>query len=162
MIRLAALAGGLAGGVALSQFPEFSQQYLQRLGGQVDALAAVTESFDASAAKAGVTREAALTSMHGNDFLGFHQADMRATFGRFDRLSSDLTMLREAGPVERMFLPQRFDDAELLSATWGDFQPAVPATTAGLTTGAVGFAAGWAAVGGLLSLLARPFRRRMA
>lgn len=162
MIKLAAMAGGLAGGVALSQFPEFSQQYLQRLGGQVDALAAVTQSFDASAAKAGVTREAALASMQGNDFLGFHQADMRETFVRFDRLSSDLAMLREAGPVERVFLPQRFDDVELLKATWEDFQPAVPATTAGLTTGAVGFAAGWAAVGGLLSLLARPFRRRMA
>jgi len=162
VIRLAALAGGLAGGVALSQFPEFSQQYLQRLGGQVDALAAVTQSFDASATKAGVTREAALTSMEGNDFLGFHQADMRATFTRFDRLSSDLTMLREAGPVERLFLPQRFDDAELLKATWEDFQPAVPATTAGLTTGAVGFAAGWAAIGGFLSLLARRFRRRAA
>ena len=160
MIRLAALAGGLAAGIALSQFPEFSQQYLQRLGGQVDALAAVTTSFDASAAKAGVTREAALGSMQGNEFLGFHQTDMRATFSRFDRLSSDLKMLREAGPVERMFLPQRFDDAELLSATWGDFQPAVPAATAGLTTGAVGFALGWAAVGGLLSLVARPFRRR--
>jgi Protein of unknown function (DUF2937) len=162
VIRFAALAGGLAGGVALSQFPEFSQQYLQRLGGQVDALAAVTQSFDASATKAGVTREAALTSMQGNDFLGFHQADTRATFTRFDRLSSDLTMQREAGPVERLFLPQRFDDAELLNATWGDFQPAVPATTAGLTTGAVGFAAGWVAVGALLSFLVRPFRRRVA
>lgn len=162
MLKLAALAGGLAGGVALSQFPEFSQQYLQRLAGQVDALAAVTASFDASAAKAGVTREEALASMQGNDFLGFHQADMRETFVRFDRLSADLTMLRVAGPVERLFLPQRFDDAELLKATWEDFQPAVPATTAGLTTGAVGFAAGWAAIGGFLSLLARPFRRRMA
>lgn len=162
MLRLAALAGGLAGGAALSQFPEFSQQYLQRLAGQVDALAAVTASFDASAAKAGVTREAELTSMQGNDFLGFHQADMRETFGRFDRLSSDLAMLREAGPVERLFLPQRFDDAELLKATWGDFKPAVPATTAGLMTGAVGFVAGWAVVGGILSLLARPFRRRVA
>lgn len=159
MLRAAALAGGLAGGVALSQFPEFSQQYLQRLAGQVDALATVTADFDASAAKAGMTREDALASMQGSDFLGFRQADMRATFTRYDRLQSDLTMLREAGPVERLFLPQRFDDPVLLKATWGDFRPAVPATTAGLTTGAVGFAAGWAGVLALLSLIARPFRR---
>ncbi len=160
MLRLAALAGGLAGGVALSQFPEFSQQYLQRLAGQVDALGAVTADFDASAAKAGLTREDALASMQGSDFLGFRQADMRATFARYERLRSDLTMLREAGPVERLLLPQRFDDPEILRATWGDFAPAVPATAAGVTTGAVGFAGGWAAVIGLLSLIARPFRRR--
>lgn len=36
--RVLALAGGLSGAVGLSQFPEFSQQYLQRLAGQVDAL----------------------------------------------------------------------------------------------------------------------------
>ncbi len=160
MLRLVALAGGLAGGVALSQFPEFSQQYLQRLAGQVDALGKVTADFDASAAKADMTREEALESMHGTDFLGFRQADMRSTFERYDRLQSDLTMLREAGPVERLFLPQRFDDTEVLKATWGDFAPAVPATTAGLTTGAVGFAGGWVAVIGLLSLILRPFRRR--
>jgi hypothetical protein len=157
-----AIAGGLAGGVALSQFPEFSQQYLQRLAGQVDALGAVTADFDASAAKANLTREEALASMQGTDFLGFRQADMRTAFVRYERLNSDLTMLREAGPVERLMLPQRFDDLELLRATWGDYQAAVPATTAGLTTGAVGFGAGWAAIAGLLSLLTRPFRRRAA
>lgn len=162
MLRLAALAGGLAGGVALSQFPEFSQQYLQRLAGQVDALGAVAADFDASAARAGLTREAALASMTGTDFLGYRQADLRATFNRLDRLGADLALLRAAGPVERLFLPQRFADAELLGATWADFRPAVPATSAGLTTGAVGFAAGWAAAAGLLSLLARPFRRRSA
>jgi hypothetical protein len=160
--RMLAIAGGLAGGVALSQFPEFSQQYLQRLAGQVDALSAVTADFDASAAKAGLTREEALTSMQGSDFLGYRQADMRSAFVRHDRLTSDLTMLREAGPVERLMLPQRFDDLALLQATWADYRPAVPATAEGLTTGAVGFGAGWAAVAGLLSLLTRPFRRRAA
>ena len=162
VVRLLALAGGVAGGVALSQFPEFSQQYLQRLAGQVDALSAVTADFDASAAKSGLTREAALAAMTGTEFLGYRQADMRATFTRHDRLQSDLTLLREAGPVERLFLPQRFDDPALLSATWSDFQPAVPATTAGVTTGAVGFAGGWAAMMGLLALILRPFRRRPA
>jgi len=34
--------------------------------------------------------------------------------------------------------------------------------SAGLATGAVGFGLGWAAIGGLLSLLARPFWRRAA
>ena len=38
MIRTLTLAGALAGAVSLSQFPEFSQQYLQRLSGAVDEL----------------------------------------------------------------------------------------------------------------------------
>lgn len=160
MLRLIAFVGGLAGAGTLSQFPEFSQQYLQRLGGQVDALAAVTADFDASAARAGMDRDAALASMTGTAFLGFRQDDMSAAFARFERLSGDLTLLRAAGPVERVFMPQRFADTALFKATLADFKPAVPVTLTGLTTAAIGFLGGWAAVMGLLSLVATPFRRR--
>jgi len=41
-MRILATAGGIAGAVALSQFPEFSQQYVQRLSGATDELRAVT------------------------------------------------------------------------------------------------------------------------
>jgi hypothetical protein len=160
MIRLLSIAGAVAGAVGLSQFPEFSQQYLQRLAGQVDALTAVTADFDASAQKAGLDREAALASMEGTEFLGFRQEDMRNAFSRHENLQSDLTLLRAAGPIERVFMPQRFADPALLDATWADFQPAVPTTTAGLTTAAIGFVAGWGLIGGVLTLLSAPFRRR--
>ena len=36
ILRVLAVAAGLAGAGTLSQFPEFSQQYVQRLGGAVD------------------------------------------------------------------------------------------------------------------------------
>jgi hypothetical protein len=160
VVRILALAGGVAGAVALSQFPEFSQQYLQRLAGNVDALGRVAAEFDASAAQAGLDRESALASMTGTAFAGLHQSDMRAAFARLARLQSDLVLLREAGPVERVFLPQRFMDAETLAATWRDYRAAVPATTSGLATAALGYVGGWAAVLGVLSLLAAPFRRR--
>ncbi len=160
MLRLVALVGGLAGAGTLSQFPEFSQQYLQRLGGQVDALAEVAQDFDASAAKAGLDREEALASMTGSEFLGYRQADMRNVFVRLARLTSDQTLLRETGPIERVFMPQRFADTELFKATWADFQPAIPVTMTGVTTSAVGFVGGWTAVMGFLTLLAAPFRRR--
>ena len=160
VLRMLAFAGGVAGAMGLSQFPEFSQQYLQRLAGQVDALAEVTEDFDASATKAGLSREEALDSMSGTEFLGYRQEDMRRAFTRFERLSADLTLLRETGPVERVLLPHRFADRELLEATWGDFKPAMPVTTAGLTSAGAGFVGGWAAIGAVLSLLLAPFRRR--
>lgn len=160
MLKVLSFTGALAGAAALSQFPEFSQQYLQRLGGQVDALGQITAEFDASAEKAGLSRDEALASMSGTEFLGYRQEDMRRAFARHERLSSDLALLRVAGPFERVLLPHRFADRDLLEATWADFKPAMPVTTAGLATAGAGFAGGWAAVAGLLSLILSPFRRR--
>ncbi|MEZ5796263.1 MAG: DUF2937 family protein [Paracoccaceae bacterium] len=160
--RMLALAGGVAGAVGLSQFPEFSQQYLQRLAGQVDAYSQIEAEFDASAAKAGLTRDDALAALGTEGFAGLHAADLSAAFARAAALRSDLAMLREAGVYERLVLPHRMADRGLLQATWQDFAPAVPVTLTGLACAGLGLLAGWLAVGGLLALLARPFRRRMA
>lgn len=159
MARFLALVGGLAGAAVLSQFPEFSQQYLQRLAGQADALGAVMTIFDASAEKAGLTREAALAELSGTTFRDAHQADMRATILRAERISRDLAFLRAAGPLERLVLPHRFRDTETLAATWADFRPAVPVTVEGLASGGIGFGLGWGMVSFLLGLLFAPFRR---
>ncbi len=161
-MRWLALAGGLAGAACLSQYPEFAQQYVQRLGGTVDALAGVVADFDRTARNAGLTRDAALGELEGTPFLDARQQDMTATFRRYERLSADLTMLRLAGPVERMTLPQRMADPATLSATWGDFRPAMPLTQAGGVAAAAGFSAGWLALAGLLRALGWPFRRRRA
>ncbi|WP_372834856.1 DUF2937 family protein [Puniceibacterium confluentis] len=56
ILRAIALAAGRGGAVGLSQFPEFSQQYLQRLGGAVDGLARVIRQFDRDAAKVSFSR----------------------------------------------------------------------------------------------------------
>jgi len=82
MIRVMALAGGVAGAATFSQYPEFAQQYTQRLAGQVDALTTVVMDFDTSALAAGLGREAALAEMTGSDFLVARQSDMRRTFAR--------------------------------------------------------------------------------
>lgn len=153
MIRLLTFIGGLAGAVSLSQFPEFSQQYLQRLGGQVDALALVTQDFDMSATKAGMDREAALEALNGSEFLTRRQQDMRTTFARYERLSRDLDQLQNAGPIERLTMPQSFTDGQLLRATWSNYKPAMPVTITGLIISGIGFIIGWALIKVLLSLL---------
>ena len=145
-----------AGAVCLSQFPAFSDQYVQRLGGQVDALTRVAQEFDASATRAGLTREQALADLSGSEFRDLHQADMRETFARLEHAAGDLVMLRLASPLERMLLPHRLRDTETLAATWGDFSPAMPVTFAGLTAAGIGFLLGWLISG----LLLMPFRRR--
>ena len=43
------MIGGLTGAAGLSQLPEFSQQYLQRLAGQVDELTRQVVEFDQTA-----------------------------------------------------------------------------------------------------------------
>lgn len=158
-MRFVALMGGVLGAMTLSQFPEFSQQYLQRLAGQADALNAILTAFDASAAKAGLSREKALEELSGTTFRDAHRADMRDAILRAERVDRDLTFLRAADPLERLLLPHRFRDGETLAATWADFRPALPVTPEGLISGGIGFGAGWTLLAGLGALLRRPFRR---
>jgi Protein of unknown function (DUF2937) len=162
MWRILAILGGVSGAVALSQFPEFSQQYLQRLGGKVDALTAVAAQFDATASANGLTREAALAAIVGSPVLEDQQADMRFTLTLQARLTENLTLLRAAGPLERLTMPQRLADRDTLQATWADFKPAIPATTEGAITAGIGYVTGWTLIAALMKLLALPFGRRRA
>ena len=159
MIRILALLGGLVGATGLSQYPAFADAYLQRLGGQVDALATVVADFDNTALASGLTREAALGQMSGTAFLSDRQADLRRTFRRHAVLSDNLAALRAATPVERLRLPHRMTDTATLRATWDDFQPALPLSIAGGIASAGGFVGGWLAALAALSLAAWPFRR---
>ncbi len=160
MWRILAILGGVSGAVALSQFPEFSQQYLQRLAGKVDALTFVAAGFDATAGTNGLTREAALQAMTGSPVLEDQQADMRATLKLQGRLADNLAALRGAGPLERLTMPRRFGDGETLRATWADFKPALPATTEGAVSAGLGYVGGWALVGLLARTPGMMFRRR--
>ncbi|WP_415921074.1 DUF2937 family protein [Tateyamaria sp. SN6-1] len=162
ILRAVALAGGLMGGAAASQFPEFSQQYTQRLGGAVDALSEVVADFDASAAAEGLDRGAALDQMVGTDFIERRQADMRRTFARHDRLSADLAMLEDAGPFMRAYFAHRMTDRDVAQAAWAAYQPAVPLNTAGAIFASAGFLAGLVAVWAVLRLILWPFGRRRA
>lgn len=152
----------LAFAAALSQFPAFSDQYVQRLGGQADALRQVAAEFDGSAGRAGLTRQAALDQIGGTAFLESHGQDMARIFPRLARIESDLGLLRAASPLERIALPHRMRDSETLSATWGDFRPAVPLTAAGLWATAIGFILGWLLCGLLSSLFRRDRRENWA
>jgi hypothetical protein len=154
IVRAITLAAGLAGGAALSQFPEFSQHYVQRLSGAVDALGQVVADFDTSAAAEGLTREAALAQMTGSAFVSRRQKDMAATFDRHARLSAELDALREAGPFARAWHVARLD-GEIVRATWADFRPALPLTMPGAVFGAAGFLAASLLMGGILRGLGR-------
>jgi hypothetical protein len=118
ILRSLALVGGLAGAVTTSQFPEFSQQYTQRLGGAVDALEQVVADFDASAAASDLTREDALAQMQGTPFLERRRADMTRSITRYARLSADLETLEGHGPFMRAYNAARFTDTQIAQVGW--------------------------------------------
>ncbi|MBV7409146.1 DUF2937 family protein [Maritimibacter sp. DP1N21-5] len=160
-VRLLAFLGGLAGALALSQFPEFSQQYVQRLSGAVDELRAVTLFVDGAAAAAGRTREEALDELQsGNSAL---IADMgqglAERVNRYERLRADYDVLRPADPLMRLARFYRIRDPELVQRTWDHYQPAVPVTLDGVITAGIGFIIGWLAIRAVFSVLLWPIRR---
>ena len=158
-MRILALAGGIAGAVALSQFPTFSQQYVQRLSGAVDELRAVTIAFDTTARVAGLSREEALDVMGGSEFQNRLRDDMRTRIYRYERLNADYQALAAAAPLERLARAWRFRDADLARRTWDDFEPAVPVTSEAAILAGIGFAGGWGIVSLILGLALRPLRR---
>ncbi|MHC0053884.1 DUF2937 family protein [Actibacterium sp. D379-3] len=157
ILRNLAFAGGLAGAVALSQFPEFSQQYLQRLSGAVDELRVVATAFDLSAKATGLSRDQALARIEGSEFEDTLRDTMTASLARYDRLQGDYDSLKDRTVLQRLARPWHFSDPELARRTWDDFKPAVPVTADGLICAGLGFAGGWLIVMGLFAGLRRLF-----
>jgi len=161
LLRAMIVAGGLAGAAGLSQFPEFSQQYVQRLGGAVDELSRFVVAFDGDAAALGLDRVAALDELRAGGAMAARRAEtMAATLARHDRLSADLSALQTAGPFTRAYRATRLTDPEIAAGAWQAFRPALPLTFEGAAFAAVGMLCGLAAMSGGLALLRRLFRRR--
>ena len=107
--KVITLAGGVAGAASFSQFPEFSQQYIQRMGGAVDELTRFVAEFDADAAELGLSREAALVDLAAGGDMGRARAETVAgTITRHARLEADLRALEGAGPFTRAYEMRRF------------------------------------------------------
>ncbi|RKF14929.1 DUF2937 family protein [Roseovarius spongiae] len=161
--RALTLAGGLAGAAALSQFPEFSQQYTQRLGGAVDELHRFVQEFDADASEAGLTRDAALVDLAEGGAMGAARAaTMEKTIARYERLRADLAALRAAGPFTRAYRAGHLTDPEIAQAAWEDFKPALPLTFEGAAFAGFGLLAGLGLIGGLIGLPRMLWPRRRA
>lgn len=158
MKRLIIFLFALICGGAASQFPEFSQQYRQRLDGAVQELSKIVEQFDADARLSGLSRDEAVEryAQSGDDFLGKRGDSLKQVFARYDYLSQHQTDLMDANPFERLIVFAKSRDPELSQATLKIYEPAVPVTTEGGAHAAGGVVGGWA----LLSILLWPFGRR--
>lgn len=154
MIMICAVVAGGAG----SQFPEFAQQYRQKLDGAVSELSNIVAQFDRDAAASGLSRDEALTRYEasGDEFLGERGVSLQQTFARYERLKAHLNDLTQADPFERLLVFARDQEPEFTKATFNMYEPAIPVTIEGGAHAAGGAVGGWA----LLSLLLWPFGRR--
>lgn len=160
-LRVVALVGGLIGATGLSQFPEYSQQYTQRLAGAVDELSRFVQEFDADAAALELSRQDALSELADGSAMSKARArSMARTLERYERLKDALATLRGAGPFTRAYRAGYMTDRETAQAAWQDFQPAMPLGFTGLTFGAMGFLLGLGLVSVGIVMLRLPFRRR--
>lgn len=161
MGKLINIAGGVALGVSMSQFPEYSQQYVQRLGGAVDELYTVVRDFDNSAQEAGMSREEALTSLSGTEFLENRNQDMSRTIARHDRLSQNYANLREADAFSRLTQIHRLGDSQIIQGAWDDFQPAIPLSLESAILLVGGYVIGYGALAGSGTALRRRKKKEL-
>ncbi|HZY67902.1 MAG TPA: DUF2937 family protein [Devosia sp.] len=162
MRRALSIVGGLALAFGFAQFPEYAQQYEQRLGGAVDELRIIVDDFDRGAAAFGLSREDALMryAVSPDEFLQDRGISMRMTLARYERLSADLARLQSAGALERVQLLPRYLDSDVGARALENFEPGVPATGEALAWGLAGFAAGYMLLYPFLGFVTLPFRWR--
>lgn len=158
MRRMLGMIIGVGLGATLSQFPEFAQQYAQRLGGAIDELSAITANFDASAEREGLSRDQAFVRYETSQdsFIVEQGKDAREVFVRYDKLQAHQIALQNAGPLQKITSFANFYDPKISARTWDDYEPAVPVTVEGAAFAGAGLVGGY----GLVGLLALPFRRR--
>ncbi|MFZ5962772.1 DUF2937 family protein [Thalassococcus sp. BH17M4-6] len=160
ILRALTLAAGLTGAAGLSQFPAFSQQYQQRLGGAVDELSRVVAQFDGDAESVGLDRAAALADLAGGGAFGAARSQSMADIiARHARLEADLAALEGAGPFMRARLAGHMGDPDIAARAWEAFEPSVPATFEGAVFAGTGFFGGWALVAMLAGVFGGVFRR---
>ncbi len=162
MRRALSILGGLALGFGFAQFPEYAQQYEQRLGGAVDELRIIVDDFDRGAASFGLSREDALLryALSPDDFIVDRGLSMRQILVRYDRLSADLAQLQQAGPIQRAQLLPSYLDSDVGARALENFQPGVPATGEALAWGLTGTLVGYVLLYPFFGFVTLPFRWR--
>src|ERR1700761_1477 len=162
MRRTLAAIGGLGLAVLFSQFPEYAQQYEQRLGGAVNELRIIVADFDNDAQKFGLSREAALQhyAVSTDSFLVARGVSMSRTLARYNELNADLRGLQNAGPLQRLAHLDDYFDNEIGAQALAAYKPAVPVTAEGFLRAIGGCLLGYLIMSALLGFVTLPFRWR--
>ena len=167
MDRFLALLLAIAMGVAGSQAPGFTLQYMQNLTGRVDELRPLVQQFDADVGRYNYTRESALSECATADgLLEALCSSFATTVRRFITLSEHLAELKAAEPLRQPLVLAQSYKEDIAKSTLDAYKPAVPTTLDGAVYGGGTFAAGWlifsVLFGGIGSLFGRGRRDEYA
>ncbi|MGA3006537.1 MAG: DUF2937 family protein [Opitutaceae bacterium] len=134
---------GVTGAVIFSQFPEFIQQYLQRLGGHLDEARRQLAQFEQTAAQSGLTLNQFIirTGANADPSVAKLGGLMSAATARVDALQAAQSAIQHASPWTRPFVFFRYLDPAIAHATWTIFRPAMPTTLEGLVYALAGMVA---------------------
>lgn len=157
MRKTGVLLFGLVGALLLSQFPEYFQQYVQRLGGRLDEVASQVTALDKRAAEAGTS-----TPLYLRDFILNRDPQVRREGQELQALVRRRVVLaddyRALTGSDRWWRAGRFVehfDWDVAATTFRAYEPAMPVTPeSGIYAGA-GFGTGM-----VLFLLIFGLRRR--
>jgi hypothetical protein len=162
MRRGLSVIGGMVLAALLSQFPEYAQQYEQRLGGAVDELRIIVNEFELAATNFGLTRDEALARYAAteDEFIRGRGISMARIISRYETLSAALAEISGATGWQRLQHLPEYLDSEIGARALENFEPAVPLTPEGFVYGLAGFTLGYLLLSGLVRFLMLPFRRR--
>ncbi|MBE9554703.1 MAG: DUF2937 family protein [Proteobacteria bacterium] len=147
--RVLIICVGLVCGAGASQAPEFTQQYLQRLGGWVDAHQDKVTRLDARAAQFDMTREQYIAALQAStDPKVRKEAANIASWPVYLKQYTEMQRMLQSGPswMQPYRLLQNYNDpafAPIVQATLADYKPGTPITAEGAAFGGAGFVGGW-------------------
>jgi len=139
---------GLAGGGALAQFPEFYQQYLQRLAGRMDEVRQRADEIARDAVASGLDLQGYIARFLDSPAHAMEGERMAEALESAARLDAAYGALAHAGAWQRLPLFLQHFDSALARDTGSLFQPALPLTFGGLIYALAGAAVGILAVMG--------------
>ena len=159
ILRRFALLVALLFGFALTQVPEFVQQYRQRLGGAIDELSHTIARFDSDSAQQGLTESGGIDRLRANTdrFVQQRGTQMQDDVVRLQSLREAQSDFRSQGTIAQLGTLATHYDSVIAQGAFGDFKPAVPTSPDALGLGLFGFVFG----GGIVHMTGRPLRRRV-
>ncbi len=159
ILRRFALFLALVFGLAMTQLPEYVQQYRQRLGGAIDELAAIVARFDSDSAQQGLTQSGGIDRLRANPdrFVRQRGDQEQENVMRLENLRGAQAEFRGEGQVAALMTFVTHYDSRIAKGAFDAFAPAVPTSPEAFVLGVVGFLFG----GGIVTLTGHRMRRRL-
>ncbi len=146
--------------MALSQFPQYYGQYMQRLGGHLDEARLMLQQYIDAAAALGLNLDVYIREHleSGSEVFTSTGRIIADLVERVQTLEQAYQALQDAGVFGRWFVFLREVDLNIAAGTWENFVPGVPTTLEGLLYALTGLLIGWGLYALLKTLVTFPFR----